>query len=100
MVAWLTGHVTSVIASDGQAINLILFVTHFSMVQSYLVHHGYSATAETFAKTTGQGLAEDLTSIKNRQSELEWEIEGEKGFSHDLCSTFRNSKTGHVWPYG
>lgn len=42
------------------------------MVQSYLVHHGYSATAETFAKTTGQGLDEDLSSIKNRQSEWEW----------------------------
>lgn len=38
------------------------------MVQSYLVHHGYSATADSFAKTTGQALAEDLSSIKDRQS--------------------------------
>lgn len=39
------------------------------MVSSYLVHHGYSATAEAFARTTGQPMQEDMTSIKNRQSE-------------------------------
>lgn len=38
------------------------------MVSSYLVHNGYSLTAEAFAGTTGQSFSEDLTSIKNRQS--------------------------------
>lgn len=38
------------------------------MVSSYLVHHGYSSTADTFARTTGQSLQEDMASIKNRQS--------------------------------
>lgn len=38
------------------------------MISSYLVHHGYSSTAETFAKITGQTFTEDITSIKTRQS--------------------------------
>ncbi|KAF6038732.1 RANBP9 [Bugula neritina] len=38
------------------------------IVSSYLVHYGYSATAESFAKDTGQEYwAEELASIKNRQ---------------------------------
>ncbi|XP_046842352.1 ran-binding protein 9-like isoform X2 [Xenia sp. Carnegie-2017] len=37
------------------------------LVSTYLIHHGYSATAEVFAKTTGQPILEDLLSIKNRQ---------------------------------
>ncbi|KAK2708393.1 ran-binding protein 9-like [Artemia franciscana] len=37
------------------------------MIQSYLVHHGFSATAETFARSTGQEFTEDLVSIRNRQ---------------------------------
>jgi len=40
------------------------------MVSSYLVHHGYSSTAETFAKITGQTYREELSSIKNRQSNI------------------------------
>lgn len=35
---------------------------------SYLVHHGYCSTAEAFAKTCGQAVAEDLVSMQNRQS--------------------------------
>lgn len=38
------------------------------MVSSYLVHHGFSSTAEAFAKSTGQTFNEDLASIKTRQS--------------------------------
>lgn len=38
------------------------------MVSTYLVHHGYCATAEAFANSTGQVFEEDLNSIKNRQS--------------------------------
>jgi len=37
------------------------------MVMSYLVHHGYCSTAEAFAKTCGQAVAEDLASMQNRQ---------------------------------
>lgn len=38
------------------------------MVSSYLVHHGYCATAEAFARSTDQTVLEELASIKNRQS--------------------------------
>ncbi|KAL1437357.1 hypothetical protein MTO96_001418 [Rhipicephalus appendiculatus] len=37
------------------------------VVQTYLIHHGYCATAEAFARSTGQSFDEDLSSIKNRQ---------------------------------
>ena len=37
-------------------------------MSTYLVHHGYCATAEAFARNTGQAFEEELTSIKNRQS--------------------------------
>lgn len=40
------------------------------MVSAYLVHHGYSSTAESFAKATEQNLNEELTSIRTRQSKL------------------------------
>lgn len=40
------------------------------MVSSYLVHHGYSSTAESFAKATEQNLNEEMTSIKTRQSKF------------------------------
>lgn len=43
-------------------------IVHFRMVSSYLVHHGFSSTAEAFAKSTGQTFNEDIASIKNRQS--------------------------------
>ena len=39
------------------------------MVQTYLVHHGYCATAEAFASSTGISFDKDLDSIKSRQSE-------------------------------
>ncbi|XP_074617620.1 ran-binding protein 9-like [Acropora palmata] len=37
------------------------------IVSTYLVHHGYCATAEAFAKSTGQSFPEEIASIKNRQ---------------------------------
>ncbi|XP_064640296.1 ran-binding protein 9-like [Lineus longissimus] len=37
------------------------------IVSTYLVHHGYCATAESFARSTGQAFQEELASIKNRQ---------------------------------
>ena len=39
----------------------------FRVVSSYLVHYGYSATAEAFAKSTQQSIEGELTSMKNRQ---------------------------------
>ncbi|XP_002739300.1 ran-binding protein 9 [Saccoglossus kowalevskii] len=37
------------------------------IVSTYLVHHGYCATAESFARSTGQSFDEELASIKSRQ---------------------------------
>lgn len=37
------------------------------MISTYLVHHGYCATAEAFAHSTGQVFHEELASIKSRQ---------------------------------
>jgi len=37
------------------------------MVLSYLVHHGYSQTAEGFARCVGQEISEELSSMRNRQ---------------------------------
>lgn len=49
------------------------------MVSSYLVHHGYSSTADTFARTTGQSLQEDIASIKNRQKIIKLVLSGRMG---------------------
>jgi hypothetical protein len=40
------------------------------LISTYLVHHGYSATAEAFAKSVGHVFEEELASIRNRQSKL------------------------------
>lgn len=45
------------------------FLDIIRIVSTYLVHHGYCATAEAFAKSTGQSFTEELASIKNRQRE-------------------------------
>ena len=47
-----------------------VFSAHDRIVSTYLVHHGYCATAESFARNTGQAFEEELASIKNRQSEF------------------------------
>ncbi|XP_075170052.1 ran-binding protein M [Haematobia irritans] len=49
------------------------------MVNSYLVHNGYSQTAEAFARTTGQSLREDLSSMRNRQKILKLVMSGRMG---------------------
>lgn len=46
------------------------FRSFIRMVSSYLVHHGYSSTAESFAKATEQNLNEEMSSIKTRQSNV------------------------------
>ena len=35
-------------------------------MSGYLVHHGYSSTADCFAKVTGQSISKELSSVKNR----------------------------------
>jgi hypothetical protein len=38
------------------------------LISTYLVHHGYSSTAEAFGKDVGHVFEEELASIRNRQS--------------------------------
>lgn len=40
------------------------------LISTYLVHHGYSSTAEAFAKSVGHVFEEELASIRNRQSNI------------------------------
>ncbi|XP_076060828.1 ran-binding protein M isoform X2 [Oratosquilla oratoria] len=49
------------------------------MVSTYLVHHGYCATAEAFARSTSQDFDEELTSIKNRQKIQKLVLAGRMG---------------------
>lgn len=58
------------------------------MVSTYLVHHGYSQTAESFAKATEQNLNEELSSIKTRQKILRLVMSGRMGLAieHTLRS--------------
>uniref|UniRef100_A0A452RM82 B30.2/SPRY domain-containing protein n=1 Tax=Ursus americanus TaxID=9643 RepID=A0A452RM82_URSAM len=42
-----------------------------NMVSSYLVHHGYCATATAFARMTETPIQEEQASIKNRQSKVD-----------------------------
>ncbi|XP_048867593.1 ran-binding protein 9 [Brienomyrus brachyistius] len=49
------------------------------MVASYLVHHGYCATAEAFARSTDQTVHEELASIKNRQKIQKLVLSGRMG---------------------
>lgn len=46
----------------------------FSMVSSYLVHHGYCATATAFARMTETTIQEEQASIKNRQSKVNFSL--------------------------
>lgn len=49
------------------------------MVQTYLVHHGYCATAEAFANGTGVEFDEDLSSIRHRQKIQQLVLDGRMG---------------------
>ncbi|XP_037946587.1 ran-binding proteins 9/10 homolog isoform X2 [Teleopsis dalmanni] len=53
------------------------------MVSSYLVHNGYSQTAEAFSKITGQNFQEDMASIRNRQKILKLVMSGKMGQAID-----------------
>ncbi|XP_065207671.1 ran-binding protein 9 isoform X2 [Planococcus citri] len=56
------------------------------MVSTYLVHHGYCATAEAFARGTGQAFDEEITSIKNRQRILKLVLNGKMGEAIETTS--------------
>eukprot|EP00088_Acartia_fossae_P037946 TRINITY_DN3918_c0_g1_i15.p1 TRINITY_DN3918_c0_g1~~TRINITY_DN3918_c0_g1_i15.p1 ORF type:complete len:574 (-),score=151.05 TRINITY_DN3918_c0_g1_i15:508-2229(-) len=49
------------------------------MVSSYLVHHGYSQTAEAFARSTGEEISEELASMRNRQAIQRLVLQGKIG---------------------
>ncbi|KAL0279628.1 UNVERIFIED_CONTAM: hypothetical protein PYX00_001141 [Menopon gallinae] len=57
------------------------------MISTYLVHHGYCATAEAFAHSTEQVFHEELASIKNRQRILKLVLAGRMGEA--IETTFR-----------
>lgn len=56
------------------------------MVSSYLVHHGYSATAEKFAEITSQKYSENINSIKTRQRILKLVQMGRIGQAIELTN--------------
>ncbi|XP_070536267.1 ran-binding protein 9-like [Ptychodera flava] len=57
------------------------------VVSTYLVHHGYCATAESFARNTGQSFDEELTSIKNRQRIQKLVLAGRMGEAIETTKT-------------
>ncbi|XP_063239311.1 ran-binding protein 9 [Bacillus rossius redtenbacheri] len=61
--------------------------TLHKMVSTYLVHHGYCATAEAFSQVTDQAFEEDITSIKNRQRILKLVLAGRMGEAIEMTSS-------------
>lgn len=57
------------------------------MIATYLVHHGYCATAEAFARSTGQEFGEEVASIKNRQRIQRLVLSGRMGESIETTQT-------------
>ncbi|KAL8570489.1 Ran-binding protein 10 [Nucella lapillus] len=49
------------------------------LVSTYLVHHGYCATAESFCRATTQDIEEELSSIKHRQRIQKLVLDGRMG---------------------
>ena len=45
-------------------------------VSGYLAHHGYSSTADCFAKATGQSISKEFSSVKNRRRILKLILSG------------------------
>jgi hypothetical protein len=55
------------------------------LISTYLVHHGYSSTAEAFAKSVGHVFEEELASIRNRQKIQRSVLEGNLDEAIELC---------------
>ena len=58
------------LAAPPSQFTILMIFSIDRIMSTYLVHHGYCATAEAFAKSTGQCFTEELASMKNRQSKL------------------------------
>jgi len=54
------------------------------LISTYLVHHGYSSTAEAFAKSVGHVFEEELASIRNRQRIQKSVLNGSLGEAIEL----------------
>ena len=54
------------------------------LISTYLVHHGYSSTAEAFAKDVGHVFEEELASIRNRQRVQKLVLNGQIGEAIEL----------------
>jgi hypothetical protein len=54
------------------------------LISTYLVHHGYSSTAEAFAKSVGHVFEEELASIRNRQRIQKSVLNGRLGEAIEL----------------
>ncbi|XP_065781645.1 ran-binding protein 10 isoform X3 [Muntiacus reevesi] len=59
-----------------------------NMVSSYLVHHGYCATATAFARMTETPIQEEQASIKNRQKIQKLVLEGRVGEAIETTQRF------------
>jgi len=57
------------------------------MIATYLVHHGYCATAEAFARSTGQEFGEEVASIKNRQRIQRLVLSGRMGEAIEITQS-------------
>uniref|UniRef100_A0A8C9VN30 RAN binding protein 9 n=1 Tax=Scleropages formosus TaxID=113540 RepID=A0A8C9VN30_SCLFO len=82
MREWRTKIQAQISLSRGQGLKVGNNSSPFSpdrMVASYLVHHGYCATAEAFARSTDQAVHEELASIKNRQKIQKLVLSGRMG---------------------
>ncbi len=51
---------------------LLYLFFHCRLISSYLVHHGYCASSESFNLATGQEASESISSIKSRQRMSAW----------------------------
>ncbi|EDV25956.1 uncharacterized protein TRIADDRAFT_24556 [Trichoplax adhaerens] len=75
------------ITSEGNSVQAMLH----KVIIDYLVHHGYSATCETFATITGQSYKEETASIENRQKIQALIMDGK--ISEAICLTEKNYPT-------
>ena len=65
----------------------------FSIVSTYLVHHGYCAAAYAFLRSTGQLCEEELASIQNRRSMIFVVVTLGKYSNSNLIASTKYKKT-------
>ena len=59
-----------------------------NLVSTYLVHHGYSSTAEAFNRATRQELEEELESVQKRQAVQKLVLDGKMGEALQMLKEF------------